>query len=108
MYVTIIDVFASVGGLIQFITVFIVASYNSYNSYKMFKYIILKVIIGKESIYPERYRLRKDYYHLVKHKNYGGCFRCCMKSLDSEEQEKLSILKSCRQVLTDRLDLANY
>ena len=39
-YLTILDVFAAVGGLIQFITVFIIAAYNSYNSYKMFKHII--------------------------------------------------------------------
>ena len=52
--------------------------------------------------------MKKTYYTLVKHKNYYNCCKKCMKPLESEEQGKLDVLKSCRQIISERLDLANY
>ena len=54
-YFTIIDVFAAAGGLSEFLTGFILLLYNSYNSYQLMRHVILRAVIGKESLYPEEY-----------------------------------------------------
>ena len=54
-YFTLIDVFSSVGGLLNWITIFMVLLYNSYNQYRLMRHVILRAVIGKEGLYPEEY-----------------------------------------------------
>lgn len=63
-YFTLVDVFSSVGGLLGFLSMSIAFMYRYYNNFKMLQYVILNVIIGRESLYSEKYNLTKDYLRI--------------------------------------------
>ena len=80
-YYTLIDVFAAVGGLLQFLTVFIILLYHSYNSYRLMRHIVLRAIIGKEGLYPEEYHLSKGFCFT----RYRKFWCCCYKRLEADK-----------------------
>ena len=80
-YYTLIDVFASVGGLLQFLTIFIILLYQSYNSYRLMRHIVLRAIIGKEGLYPEEYHLGKGFCFT----RYRKFWCCCYARLEADK-----------------------
>ena len=80
-YYTLIDVFAAVGGLLQFLTIFIILLYQSYNSYRLMRHIVLRAIIGKEGLYPEEYHLGKGFCFT----RYRKFWCCCYARLEADK-----------------------
>jgi len=60
--------------------------------------------MGKESLYPEQYHLKKDFCC----KNYTGLC-CCYKRKDkAKHDQKCRNLKACKMIIQEKLDLGNF
>lgn len=88
-YWNMIMVTSLAGGLLMFTHFFIFMLYYFFNYYKLLKHMVLNVIIGKSSVFPERYELRDDYPYLF----FTKCTKCCKKKFRNspEYQEKKEI-----------------
>ena len=63
-YFNMMQVFSSVGGLLQFITIGISTCYYFYNYYQLMRHAVLNSILGKPSLYPIEYQIKRSYSRL--------------------------------------------
>ena len=85
--------------------------YYLYNNYMMERHIILKAIIGRSSLYPPEYDLRKGFFKL----RYSGCYTCwvqlCCKRHKIDDDDywlKVENLKACQVIIREKMNLQNY
>jgi len=100
-------VFAAVGGLMRFISMFIAIWYSSYNYYRMKRHILIHSVMAKPSLFPDQYNFKKHYCRL-----FWGSF-CCLnwgkgKDNISNYPQKYENLRAANVVFSERMDLQNY
>lgn len=56
-----VAVFSALGGQIYTLSAIFIFLYHGTNYYKLIKHIVLHVVIGKASLYPSEYDLKRDF-----------------------------------------------
>ena len=117
-YFTILDVFSSVGGLIQFFSIVIYFLYNAYNGYDFVKNLIQKAIVGKESLYSNQYRFKQGFCRTYFRHTPCCCYFGC-SGRDEEEynnteegrkylQQKYINMWSADKIIKEKTDQNNF
>jgi hypothetical protein len=81
-YFNMMEVFSAVGGLLQFMVGGISLTYYFYNYFRLIRHAILYSIIGKQSLYPKEYHIKKDYNKLFWCGFMCKCCKCCIDKMD--------------------------
>ena len=83
--------------------------YSGYNAYKKRKFLILKSILGKPEVYPEKYDIGDEYWFLTSGQKFLDCCSCnyCRKKKVLLE-EKLKTINEANAIISDSLDFKNY
>ena len=105
-YFTIMDFFAGVGGVFEFMSALIFCQYSFYNIYRVYKHIIQKVILGKVNMLPERYNIKKEFNHITRGKTCSCFFKKQLS--DNKFINKMKVYDNCYQAVNEKMDLANY
>lgn len=76
-YIMLYDLFVSISAVSSFVISIFIVLLGSYNEYKINRDMILNVILGKEELYEDKYKLRKGYfdYWLDDYADRSNC--CC-------------------------------
>lgn len=111
-YFSLLDAFGNIGGVIEFFVIFISFLYASYNEYVQNRHIILKVLIGKESLYDKHLSIRNDYKKLnCRPCLMKSCCNCCQikKKMKSKEfEDKYEILEAANEVIQETMEIRNF
>jgi hypothetical protein len=106
-YFNMMQVFSAVGGLLQFITIGISTAYYFYNYYKLMRHAVLYSLIGKQSLYPQEYRIKGSYARLLCRLSCKCCACCAPKDDDFFEERKL-MLSDCITCIDEKMDIKNF
>jgi len=90
-----------------------------YNRYFLFKHALVNIILGKASIYPEKYNIEKSYFSIwLRGKcKFLFCFKRFVskgigeikqKGMNNTLLEKWIVMNSCSTIINERLDIANF
>jgi hypothetical protein len=106
-YFNLMQVFSAVGGLLQFITIGISTAYYFYNYYKLMRHAVLYSLIGKQSLYPQEYRIKGSYARLLC--GLGcKCCTCCAPKDDNFFEERKLMLSDCITCIDEKMDIKNF
>ena len=76
-YYSLIDCLSAVGGVLVNIYTIIFFFYKPYNIFHMLKMYLIKMIIGKDSLYDSDVRIADAYWFLYMKHRYWWCCCCC-------------------------------
>ena len=107
-YFNMMQLFSSVGGLLQFMVGGIYGTYWFYNYFRLMRHTILNTILGRQSLYPEDYHIKKDYKKLFWCGFMCKCCKCCVDQNDPVFKEKKLVMSDCLACITDKMDINNY
>jgi hypothetical protein len=102
------QVFSSVGGLLQFMVIGISTTYYFYNYFRLMRHAVLYSIIGKQSLYPKEYQIKNDYNKLFFSGLMCKCCKCCVDQNDALFEEKKLVLSDCFTCIDEKMDIKNY
>jgi hypothetical protein len=107
-YFNLMQLFSAVGGLLQFMVGGIYATYWFYNYFKLMRHTILKSILGRQSLYPKEYHIKKDYQKLFWCGFMCKCCNCCVNQNDAVFEERKLVMSDCLNCITDKMDINSY
>ena len=98
-YFTVMMMFSDLGGIIEFLSVATFLLYSFYNSYKVNKHVILKVLLAKTNLLPEKYNIKNDFNSITRSK-VCSCF--CKN--DKRLTDKVQIYEDCYKVVSEKME----
>jgi hypothetical protein len=107
-YFNMMEVFSAVGGLLQFMVIGISTTYYFYNYFRLIRHAILYSIIGKQSLYPKEYHIKKDYNKLFWCGLMCKCCKCCVDQNDALLEERKLVMSDCFTCIDEKMDVKNF
>ena len=93
---SLLDVFAMIGGLLKFLTVSITFMYGTYNYLILNKFIVGNTLLGGNllSNHSEDYNLRPDYFKIKYQNMFCCCKGRCLKKVQSPTAKYINLKAS--------------
>ena len=98
---------SNIGGLIDVFPFFVMIFYHIYNHYQMIKCMTLQVIIGNEKLYPDEYRITRDFSTLWWRSSYDNLkdALCCCFRRDLITTKKKRLMSGLSRTLFSKAGL---